>query len=163
MSPLQYQKRLRLQTAMLFVLLRWMHISGPFPREALVCASFPMATVVVLFAAKYKALEEETASILLLSTIALLVTVPVTLAIGKLRANEFTGSNMRAAKGAIQSGCVKAELSWIGSAAPVSTVFSNEANRRAVVIGDDMVQHGSTKVPTGSKIVAINNHLSLRG
>jgi malonate transporter and related proteins len=74
--------RVTIQTAMLFALLRWMHISGPFAREALVCASFPMATVVVLFAAKYKTLEEETASILLLSTISLLVTVPVTLVIG---------------------------------------------------------------------------------
>ncbi|WP_263358158.1 AEC family transporter [Acidicapsa ligni] len=71
--------RITIQTALLFALLRWMHISGPFAREALVCASFPMATVVVLFAAKYKTLEDETASILLLSTTSLFVTVPVTL------------------------------------------------------------------------------------
>jgi predicted permease len=75
--------RITIQTAMLFALLQWMHVSGPFAREALVRASFPMATIVVLFAAKYKTLEEETASILLLSTISLLVTVPVTLAIGR--------------------------------------------------------------------------------
>jgi hypothetical protein len=36
-----------------------------------------------LFAAKYKAMESESASILLLSTISLLVTVPLTIAIGK--------------------------------------------------------------------------------
>jgi hypothetical protein len=42
-----------------------------------------MATTVVLFAAKYKAMEAESASILLLSTISLLVTVPLTIAIGK--------------------------------------------------------------------------------
>ncbi len=74
--------RITIQTNVLFALLQLMHISGQFARESLVCASFPMATVVVLFAAKYKTLEEEAASILLLSTISLLVTVPVTLAIG---------------------------------------------------------------------------------
>ncbi len=60
----------------------WLHVSGPVAREALVCTSFPMATTVVLFAAKYKSLEGQTASILLLSTISLLVTVPLTIAIG---------------------------------------------------------------------------------
>jgi malonate transporter and related proteins len=75
--------RVTVQTAVLFALFHLLHVSGPFAREALVCTSFPMATAVVLFAAKYKALEAETASILLLSTIALLLTVPMTLAIGR--------------------------------------------------------------------------------
>lgn len=75
--------RVTVQTAVLFALFHLLHVSGPFAREALVCTSFPMATAVVLFAAKYKALEAETASILLLSTIALLVTVPITLALGR--------------------------------------------------------------------------------
>ena len=43
-----------------------LHVQGPFAREALVCCSFQIATVVVLFAAKYKVMESETASILLL-------------------------------------------------------------------------------------------------
>jgi predicted permease len=75
--------RVTLQTAILFALFHLLHVNGPFAREALVCCSFPMATTVVLFAAKYKAMEAESASILLLSTISLLVTVPLTIAIGK--------------------------------------------------------------------------------
>jgi malonate transporter and related proteins len=75
--------RVTLQTVVLLALFHLLHVSGPFAREALVCCSFPMATTVVLFAAKYKAMEAESASILLLSTVSLLVTVPATIAIGK--------------------------------------------------------------------------------
>ena len=75
--------RVTLQTVVLFGLFPLFHVTGPFAREALVCCSFPMATTVVLFAAKYEAMEAESASILLLSTVSLLVTVPVTIAIGK--------------------------------------------------------------------------------
>lgn len=74
--------RVTVQTAVLYALFHLLHVSGPFAREALVCTSFPMATTVVLFAAKYKALESETASILLLSTVSLLATVPATIALG---------------------------------------------------------------------------------
>jgi malonate transporter len=73
--------RITIQTAVLFVLLRLLHVQGPFAREALVCCSFPLATAVVLFAAKYKALEAETASMLLLSTLSLVITVPITIAL----------------------------------------------------------------------------------
>lgn len=75
--------RVTIQTAVLFVLFRLLSVRGPFAREALVYTSFPMATTVVLFAARYKAQEAETASILLLSTLSLLVTVPVTIALGR--------------------------------------------------------------------------------
>lgn len=75
--------RVTVQTAVLFVLFHLLGIRGTFAREALVCTSFPMATAVVLFAARYRAQEAETASILLLSTVSLLVTVPVTIALGK--------------------------------------------------------------------------------
>lgn len=74
--------RISLQTAVFFLLSHLLSAQGVFVREALVCCSFPMATIVVLFATKYKALEGETASILLLSTLSLLISVPVTLAIG---------------------------------------------------------------------------------
>jgi predicted permease len=43
------------------------------------CCSFPLATVAVLFAARYKAVESEAASMLLVSTLALAVTVPTIL------------------------------------------------------------------------------------
>ena len=58
---------------------RFPNVVSPFAREALVCCSFPLATVVVLFAARYKAVESEAASMLLVSTLALVVTVPTIL------------------------------------------------------------------------------------
>ena len=72
--------RITVQTSVLFALLHLFDVRGPFAREALVCCSFPLATAVVLFAAKYRAMEAESASMLLLSTLSLVVTVPVTLA-----------------------------------------------------------------------------------
>jgi malonate transporter and related proteins len=71
--------RVTLQSAVLWALLHALHVVSPFAREALVCSSFPLATVVVLFAARYKAAEPETASMLLVSTLALAVTVPAIL------------------------------------------------------------------------------------
>jgi malonate transporter len=50
--------------------------AGPFAREALVCRSFPLATPLVLFASKDRAMEADSASALLLSTMLLIVTVP---------------------------------------------------------------------------------------
>jgi|SRR5712664_61234 len=75
--------RITLQTAVLFGLLHLLHVQGPFAREALVCCSFPLATVVVLFAAKYRAMEADSALALLLSTMLLTVTVPTTIAISR--------------------------------------------------------------------------------
>ena len=51
--------RITAQSAVLFALLHLMHISSPFAREALVCCSFPLATVSVLFAARYKAVDQK--------------------------------------------------------------------------------------------------------
>jgi len=75
--------RITVQTAVLFALLHLLHVQSPFAREALVCCSFPLATIVVLLAAKYKALEAESASALLLSTLSLVVTVPIIIAISR--------------------------------------------------------------------------------
>jgi malonate transporter and related proteins len=74
--------RITVQTAILFGLLQLLHVQGPFAREAIVCCSFPLATAVVLFASKYRALEAESASALLLSTLSLVVTVPITIGLG---------------------------------------------------------------------------------
>jgi predicted permease len=71
--------RVSVQSAILFALLHLLHVVSPFAREALVCCSFPLATVVVLFAARYKAVESEAASMLLVSTLALAITVPAML------------------------------------------------------------------------------------
>jgi malonate transporter len=75
--------RITVQSAVLFALLQLLHIGSPFAREALVCCSFPLATVAVLFAARYKAVESEAASMLLVSTLALAVTVPTILWLSK--------------------------------------------------------------------------------
>jgi len=71
--------RISVQSAVLFVLLYLLKVQSPFARETLVCCSFPSATVSVLFAARYKAVESESASILLVSTLALAITVPAIL------------------------------------------------------------------------------------
>jgi predicted permease len=75
--------RITVQTAVLFALLHLLQVISPFAREALVCCSFPLATVVVLFAARYKAAQSEMASMLLISTLALAITVPAILWISK--------------------------------------------------------------------------------
>jgi predicted permease len=71
--------RVTVQSAVLLALLHLLQINSAFAREALVCCSFPLATVVVLFAARYKAVESEAASMLLVSTLALAITVPTIL------------------------------------------------------------------------------------
>jgi predicted permease len=71
--------RLIVQNVVLLALVRLLHVHSPFTREAMFCCSFPLATVVVLFAARYKSSESETASMLLLSTLSLAVTVPIIL------------------------------------------------------------------------------------
>jgi predicted permease len=71
--------RLTVQNVVLLILLRLLHVDSPFAREALICCSFPLATVVVLFAARYKSSESETASMLLFSTLSLAITVPIIL------------------------------------------------------------------------------------
>lgn len=75
--------RITVQSAVLFALLHLFHVVSPFARESLVCCSFPLATVVVLFAARYKAAQSETASMLLISTLALAITVPALLWISR--------------------------------------------------------------------------------
>jgi predicted permease len=71
--------RVSVQSALFFVLLHLLHVVSPLAREALVCCSFPSATVSVLFAARYRAVESEAASMLLVSTLALAITVPTIL------------------------------------------------------------------------------------
>jgi malonate transporter and related proteins len=75
--------RITVQTAVLLALFHLLHVQSPFAREALVCCSFPLATIVVLLAAKYKTMEAESASALLLSTLSLVLTVPIIIAISR--------------------------------------------------------------------------------
>lgn len=71
--------RLTVQNLVLLALLRLLHVNSPFAREALICSSFPLATVVVLFAERYKSSQSEMASMLLLSILSLSVTIPIIL------------------------------------------------------------------------------------
>jgi malonate transporter and related proteins len=71
--------RVSVQSALFFALLRVLHVVSPFASDSLLCCSFPLSTVVVLFAARYKAAESESASMLLISTLLLAVTVPAIL------------------------------------------------------------------------------------
>ena len=75
--------RVSVQSATFFALLRLLHVASPFARESLVCCSFPLSNVVVLFAARYKAAEAASASMLLISTLLLAVTVPTMLWLGR--------------------------------------------------------------------------------
>jgi malonate transporter and related proteins len=73
--------RVTVQNVVLLALLRLLRVNSPFSGEALICCSFPLATVVVLFAARYRSSEAETASMLLLSILSLAITVPIILAL----------------------------------------------------------------------------------
>jgi malonate transporter and related proteins len=75
--------RVTVQSAVLFALLHLLRVVSPFARESLVCCSFPLATVVVLFAARYKSCQSEMASMLLISILALAITVPAILWISR--------------------------------------------------------------------------------
>jgi malonate transporter and related proteins len=75
--------RITVQSAVLFALLHLLHLVSLFARESLVCCNFPLATVVVLFASRYKAAQSETAAMLMISTLALAITVPAILWISR--------------------------------------------------------------------------------
>ena len=75
--------RVSIQSALFLALLRILHVVSPFANDSLLCCSFPLSNVVVLFAARYRAVEAESASMLLFSTLLLVVTVPAMLWIAK--------------------------------------------------------------------------------
>jgi hypothetical protein len=60
----------------LYALAKLLHINGLISRDTLICCTFPLAFVVNLLAAKYQSAEAEAASVLLLSTVLMAVTVP---------------------------------------------------------------------------------------
>jgi malonate transporter and related proteins len=75
--------RVSVQSVLFFALLHALHVVSPFASDSLLCCSFPLSNVVVLFAARYKTAEAESASMLLISTLLLVVTVPAMLWLGK--------------------------------------------------------------------------------
>lgn len=75
--------RVAVQSATLSVLVHLLSVNSPFSREALVCCSLPVGPTIALFADRYKAAQSETASMLLISTLGLALTVPAILWITK--------------------------------------------------------------------------------
>ncbi|MGD0134650.1 MAG: AEC family transporter [Bryobacteraceae bacterium] len=75
--------RVSVQSVLFFALLHILHVVSPFASDSLLCCSFPLSNVVVLFAARYKTAEAESASMLLVSTLLLVLTVPAMLWLGK--------------------------------------------------------------------------------
>jgi malonate transporter and related proteins len=75
--------RVSVQSILFLGLLHLLHVVSPFANDSLLCCSFPLSNVVVLFAARYRAVEAESASMLLVSTVLLAATVPVMLWITK--------------------------------------------------------------------------------
>jgi len=71
--------RVSVQSVLFSALLHALHVVSPFASDSLLCCSFPLSNIVVLFAARYKAAEAESASMLLISTLLLAVTVPAIL------------------------------------------------------------------------------------
>lgn len=75
--------RVSVQSATFGVPLHLLSPKSPFSREALVCCSLPVGPTIALFAERYKSAQSETASMLLISTLGLAVTVPTILWITK--------------------------------------------------------------------------------
>ena len=71
---------LALQPAFFFLGLKLGNLHGPMAEAALVGSAFPNATIAILFAQQYRTAEREVASILLITTVAMVIAIPLTLA-----------------------------------------------------------------------------------
>ena len=71
---------LALQPLLFFVAMKTGGLSGEMPGAAVVASAFPNATVAVLFAQQYRAAQAETASIMLVTTVGMVVSIPLALA-----------------------------------------------------------------------------------
>jgi malonate transporter and related proteins len=85
LSPVAFAGSLAQITVLAAVLSPLLHLShpvSPFTRESLFCCIFPLATVVVLLASRYKAAWSVTAA-KLIPALALAITVPAILSISR--------------------------------------------------------------------------------
>lgn len=71
---------LLLQPSVFFLLMKLGALSGDIPGAAIVAGAFPNATVAVLFAQQYRTAQAETASIMLVTTLGMIVSIPLALA-----------------------------------------------------------------------------------
>jgi malonate transporter and related proteins len=70
-----------LKPALFFAVLRVIGVSTPMGRATFVASSMPIGTPSVLFAQQYSSCEAETASIMLVTTVGMLVVLPVSIAL----------------------------------------------------------------------------------
>ena len=67
------------QPALFFAGMKVGGLSGPIPEATVVASAFPNATVAILFAQQYRTAQAEIASIMLVTTLGMLVAIPLTL------------------------------------------------------------------------------------
>ncbi|MFP5330185.1 MAG: AEC family transporter [Alphaproteobacteria bacterium] len=70
---------LAVQPAIFFASLKLGGLSGAMPNATVVASAFPTATVSILFAQQYRTSEAEIASIMLLTTLGMIASIPLTL------------------------------------------------------------------------------------
>ena len=70
---------LAVQPALFFLAMKLGQLRGPMAEAALVGSAFPNATIAILFAQQYRTAEREVASVLLITTLAMVVAIPLTL------------------------------------------------------------------------------------
>lgn len=70
---------LAIQPAIFFAALKLGGLSGAIPSATVVASAFPTATVAILFAQQYRTAEAEIASIMLLTTLGMVASIPLTL------------------------------------------------------------------------------------
>lgn len=66
------------QPALFFAAMSLGSLSGDIPHAAVVASAFPNATVAILFAQQYRTAQQEVASIMLLTTMGMVVSIPLT-------------------------------------------------------------------------------------
>ena len=71
---------LALQPALFFLSMKLGGVSGEIAGASVVASAFPNATVAILFAQQYRTAQAETASIMLLTTFGMIVSIPLALA-----------------------------------------------------------------------------------
>ena len=70
---------LALQPVLFFAAMKTGNLDGPMAGASVVASAFPTATVAILFAQQYRTAQAEIASIMLITTIGMVVSIPLTL------------------------------------------------------------------------------------
>jgi len=70
---------LALQPALFFLAMKLTELSGPMAGATLVASAFPNATVAILFAQQYRTAEPEVATVMLVTTVGMVASIPLSL------------------------------------------------------------------------------------